>query len=73
MSGVFHSTWCLRDSSILLHVVINGSFSLLHRIPLCENILQSLIQSTVDGHLDCFQFCAFMESAAVNILIRVFW
>ena len=53
------------------HVVINHS-SLLHSIPLCKNILQSSMQSAVDGRLDCFQFHAFMKSAAMNILIRVF-
>lgn len=27
----------------------------------------------VDGHLDSFQFFAFMNSAIVNVLVRVFW
>jgi len=32
-----------------------------------------LIHSWVDGHLDSFQFLAFINSAIVNILVRVFW
>ena len=30
------------------------------------------IHSSVDGHLDCFNFLTFMNNAAMNICIQVF-
>lgn len=39
----------------------------------CTNMLQFLIHSTTDGYLDCSQVLAIMNSAALRILVHVFW
>jgi hypothetical protein len=72
LSGFFHWTY-LWDSSTRLPMITNHSLSLLYSAPLGKTLPPSFIQSTADGHLDCFQFCAFPKSAARNILWYIFW
>lgn len=66
---LLHLTYCLGDSSVLLHISLADSSLLLSSIPLFE---QLFIWSPKDRHLDCFYFVATMNKNARNTSTEVF-
>lgn len=70
VSDFFCSTMFVRLIH-LLHVVVNGSFSL-YTIFHSVNVLPCIILSIVNRHLGCFHSCK-IHSAPINILLYVFW
>lgn len=53
---------------------LDHSFLLLPDIPFCEySTFLKIFHSTLDGHLDGFQFRAVANGAAMNVLVHVFW
>lgn len=61
----FFLTLFLRFPFMFMHVTVFHLFSLLYSIPLYD---YTTVCSSVHGDLDCFQFGAIMNDAAMNIL-----
>lgn len=57
---------------MILQLLVDHLFQLLYIIPLCKKYHNLFILSIVSGHLCSFQDLAFMNNAAMNILLQVF-
>ena len=68
-SGIIHSTLSLWDSPILLYVV-EFVYSHCSAVFHCMNRQQF---THCDIYLGCFQFGTTKNSAAMNILVNIFW
>ena len=62
--------------SRLIYIVVNGRISLifvLSNILLCAHIYYIFTHSSVDGHLQCFHVLSFVDSAAGNMGMHVYF
>lgn len=69
--ALFAQHYMEQDSSILLRVIIDHSFSLLNSIPFYNNITTYSFYNNITTYSLIFQFGAIWNSAAMNILVHV--
>lgn len=73
VSTFFHWTWCLRDSSILLHVIVNCSFLLLSRIQWYRTYHHLFLHSIVEWVLEKSLVFCYSEYVSQKPLAHFLW